>query len=104
MTTWNDTKQDIIARKQFEFIDHSIDQLEELQDKQRCGHCGKIFPLNERGIGGVITIDEIIVLCKKCNEPYRHETWTERNIKNATMDLKKARRNLDSFLEVDPND
>ena len=102
MPTWNELKQDIIKRKKFEFIDHSRET--EFSGKQRCGHCGKIFPLNERGIGGVITIDEIIVLCKKCNEPYRHETWTERNIKNATMDLKKARRNLDSFLEVESHE
>jgi len=98
MSIWTEIKHDIIERKKFEFIDHSIET--QLQGKQRCGHCGKIFPLNERGIGGIITINEIIVLCRDCNDPYRRETWTEKNIRSATESLAKVRKNsLDDWME-----
>lgn len=96
--TWQEIQADIIDKKKFEFIDHSIKQPEELKDKQRCGHCGVIFPLNQRGIGGMSNIDDIIPLCRDCNLPYRRQTWTERKINSARKQLDKETKIKEDFI------
>ena len=87
--TWKEIKADMIQKKKFEIIDHSqgADFLTKVPTHQRCSHCGKIFPLNARGIGGMSGVDFYIVLCPECNLPYKKETWTERKIRSASEEL-----------------
>ena len=91
---------DMLEKKQFDWINHE----NKPGMDQRCCHCGEIYSILDRGVGGYLSKDINIVLCPSCNELYRKETWTERNIRNATKDLKKTRNTLSSFLEVESHD
>jgi len=84
---------EMISKKRFEPVDHSVycSFVSVIPIMQRCSHCGNYFFLHERGIGGVITVDEMICLCPKCNEPYRQKTWVERQIEKVNKEFKDLR-------------